>query len=262
MKQELIRPIVAVGNSAGVILPRAWITGKARIELIEEPLNIEEDIVEMLKPLLTEVKGIYLVGSYVRKEQTPESDIDILVITERIEKRIEKGKYSILLVKESNLQGYLETNILPLLPMIREAKAIVNDSLLETYKNTPITKKNLSFHIETTKSALKMNKAVIELENELGQEKVSDAIAYSLVLRLRGVYIVECLIKKSIPTTKGLVEHIEKVSGSQEAYQGYERNKRNQKQRATLPLKEAKKIYSYIVKKIKEEEQWVKEQNK
>ena len=93
METKLLKPIVRMGNSACVMLPKAWINGKARVELIQEPLNITKDVFEILKPYLKDVLGIYLVGSYARGEETQESDIDILVITENINKKINKGKY-------------------------------------------------------------------------------------------------------------------------------------------------------------------------
>ena len=41
-KQELIKPIVRMGNSACVLLPKAWVDGKARVELIEKPIDIKK----------------------------------------------------------------------------------------------------------------------------------------------------------------------------------------------------------------------------
>ena len=46
MKQELIKQIVKVGNSAGVILPREWLNGKARIELIEKAIQFGKAMLE------------------------------------------------------------------------------------------------------------------------------------------------------------------------------------------------------------------------
>ena len=79
MKQELIKPIIKVGNSAGVILPKNWINGEARIELIEKPLDIKNDILEILKPYLQNIEGIYLIGSYARGDYKSNSDIDIFI---------------------------------------------------------------------------------------------------------------------------------------------------------------------------------------
>ena len=133
MKQELIKEIVRVGNSAGVLLPKQWLNGRARVELIEKPLDLEKDILNILKPYLKGIKGIYLVGSYARGEQSKESDVDVLAITENENKEIKEGKYEILLVSQKNLGNILTKNILPLLPMLKEAKPILNEELIRGY---------------------------------------------------------------------------------------------------------------------------------
>ena len=257
MIQELIKPIIKVGNSAGVILPKNWINGEARIELIEKPLNIKKDILEILDPYLQNIEGIYLIGSYARGEQTKESDVDVLVITNKISKKIKKGKYELILIPKENVELALEKNILPILPMLKEAKPILNNSLIEKYKKTQLTKKNLKSHIELTKSALGINQGFIKLDEEM-KSNSGDGVAYSLILRLRGTYIIDCLIKNKIPTKKELLNLIKKISGSLKAYEGYLRVKNNEKKKNELPIEESKKLYDYIFKKIKEQEKWVK----
>ncbi|MEK6823432.1 MAG: nucleotidyltransferase domain-containing protein [Nanoarchaeota archaeon] len=265
MIQELIKPIVKVGNSAGVILPKNWINGKARIKLIEKPLNIKKDILEILEPYLQEIEGVYLIGSYARGEQTKESDVDVLVITNKINKKIKKGKYELILIPKEKVELALEKNIIPILPMLKEAKPFVNGSLIEKYKKTQLTGKNLKWHIELTKSALNVNKEIIKLDEETNSDS-SDGIAYSLILRLRGTYIVDCLIKNKTPRKKELINLIKKISGSLKSYEGYLRIKNNDpkgissgvKDKNELPIEEAKKLYSYVLKKIKEQEKWAK----
>src|SRR3989344_2268778 len=149
-KQELIKPIVRVGNSAGVILPREWLNGKVRVELVERPLNIKKDILEILDDYLEEIVGIYIVGSYARGEQTKESDVDVLVITNRINKRLEKKHYEIIMTTKDVVEDEMKRNVLPLLPMIKEAKVLMNSDLIEKWKKTELTKKNLKPHIELT----------------------------------------------------------------------------------------------------------------
>jgi len=257
VKQELIKPIVKLGNSACVLLPRAWINGRARIELIEKPLNIKKDIFEILSPYLEDILGIYLIGSYAREEQTKKSDIDVLVITNKTNKRIEKGKYEIILIPNKNIEEQLKDNILPLLPMIKETKPLLNSFLIGPYKDTKLTKRNLRFHIETTKSAMNINKEAIKLAKDLGEEKISDAYAYSLILRLRGIYIVNCLIKNKKQSKKELLILIKKVSGSLDAYKRYLLSKQNKKMENILSVVEAEKIYKWIIKNIKKQEEWI-----
>jgi len=252
---EIIKNAIRVGNSAGVLLPRKWLNSQVKVVL--EPLNIERDILEILlnEGILKDVLGVYLIGSYARNEQTIESDVDVLTITSNINKKINEKKYEIICVTGEELKNQLEKNILPILPMIKESRAIINESLIKDYITHPLTRKNLRFHIETSKSALNVIEEAIKISKEQ-KEGVSDNIVYSLVLRLREVYIVECLIKNKSWSNKELIKLIKEISGSEEAYHGYLRAKNNEDVRKDLKIQEAKNIYEHIKKKIKEQEKW------
>jgi predicted nucleotidyltransferase len=254
MKQELIKPIVRVGNSAGVLLPREWLNGRAKIELVEEPIDIKRDVLEIIGDYLENIIGIYIIGSYARSEQKEGSDIDILIITKDTDKKIKKGRYDLLLISAKTLKKELENNLLPLLPMIREAKPLLNSIALDDYKNAKFTKKNIRFHIETTKSALAVIDKAIALA-EIEGRGLSENIVYSLVLRLREVYIVDCLKNSKIATTKEFVCLIKKLTESDKAYRLY-LNVKNDKKRSDerISVEEAEKIRNYIIKKIKEQE--------
>ena len=257
MINEIIRPIVKVGNSSGVVLPKNWYGGKAKIELVEKPLNIKKDLLEILEGYLAKVLGVYLSGSYARGEEKESSDVDVLVITSDLNKVIKKGKYYIILISKKILENTLKKNVLPLRPMVKEAKTILNESLIREYKGTLLTKRNLKFHLETTKSALEINKSLVLLDKEKNLNS-SDGVSYSLVLRLRGVYIVDCLIKNKMWSTKELKNLIKKVSGSSEAYSGYLRVKNDEKNQENLKTEEAEKIINYVSKKINEQEKWLR----
>lgn len=252
---ELVREIRRWGNSAGILLPKDMAGKEARVIVIERTLNIKKEIFEILSAYLEDILGIYLIGSYARNEQTERSDIDILAITNKTDKRIEHGKYSIILISKDILENQLKNNILPLLPMLKEAKPVLNSSLIENYKDSELTKKNLKWHIETTKSALKMNKAFIDFCKDY-RRKCSDKTAYSLILRLREVYIIDCLIKNKIWDNKKFLKLIKSISGSLNAYEGYLRIKNNKKPEKSLNVEEAGKIYDYVLKKLREQEKW------
>lgn len=256
-KQELIKPIVRMGNSACVLLPKAWVDGKARVELIEKPIDIKKDLFEILSPYLEDIIGIYLVGSYARGEQTSESDVDVIVITNNLKKRIEKEKYEIILISKDSVEKQLKNNILPLLPMIKESKPLMNASFIESYKNTKLTKRNLKFHIETTKSAMRVIEESLKLAREM-KIKEGDGSAYSLILRLRGVYITDCLKSNKEWSKKEFLNLIKKISGSLNAYEGYLRIKANKKAKDELLVEEAQKLHDYIIKRIKQQEVWIK----
>jgi|ETNmetMinimDraft_2_1059921.scaffolds.fasta_scaffold07926_5 predicted nucleotidyltransferase len=263
METQLIKPIVKIGNSAGVVLPKSWQGSKARIELIEESI---EDITQKTLQILTKnnllpiTLGIYLIGSHARNEQTPDSDIDLLVITTNKNHRIVEGKYELTLIPKEQLKEQLKTNALPLLPWIIEAKPILNNNLLEEYKKTKLTYKNLKWHIETTKSAMSMNKAAIDLDKELEQKNTGDSTAYSLILRLRGIYIINCLIKNKLWKTQELIQQVKKISGSIIAYERYLHIKNDKgKSKDILPLSQAERLMEYIKKENLKQEKWLKE---
>jgi len=257
MKTELIKPVIRVGNSAGVLVPKDWINGSARVKLIAKPINIKKDILELLSPFLEDIIGIYLIGSYAREEQTKRSDVDVLAVTNRKSDRIKKGKYDILLVTKKDINEALKNNVLPLLPMLKEAKALLNSKLIEQYKNTGLNKRNLKSYIELGKSILNVNRASIDLDKQLSSN-CGDAVAYSLTLRLRGAYIVDCLIKRRRWSNKEFIKTVKKISGSLKAYEGYLRVKNDKPEKEDIPILEAEKLYNYVLKKIKEHEEWLK----
>lgn len=230
MKQELIKSIVRVGNSAGVILPLSWIRGKAKITLIEEPQNIEKELLEILTPYLSDIQAIGIAGSYAREEQTEQSDIDCVVITHTKEGKIQKGKYDILCIPQGKIEKIISNNILPLGPMLREVSPIMNQALFETYREITLTKKNLAFHIETTKSAIKMNKESLALAQELN-EKISDSVIYSLILRMRQLYLVECMHIKKKATLIEFKKSIKMITGSLNIYARYQSLKKGNPQK-------------------------------
>lgn len=256
MEEILVKNTIRVGNSAGVLLPKKYLN--SRVKIILEPLNAEKDILEILseKKILKEILGIYLVGSYARNEETIESDIDVLVITQNTGKRIKEGKYDILCISKEELERLLIDNILPILPMIREAKVIINENLVKEHINSPLTKKNLKWHIDTTKSALKVVSEYIKLAEE-NEEEVSDSASYSLILRLRTLYIIDCLKKDRLWKKQEFLNLIKKISGSLIAYERYLIVKNDKSRSYKLPIEEARRLMNYVTKKVKELEIWV-----
>ncbi len=252
---KVVKQVVRVGNTGGVLVPREWVHGQAEVKLLEKPLDIEGDILRLLKDHLPDVKGIYLVGSYARGEQTDRSDVDVLVVTGRTSRRIEKGKYEMILISEKQLEGQLRTNALPLLPMIKEAKPVLNAELLSKYRDTRLSQRNLKWYFETTSSALDVVKAVIALDQDCG-DLVSDNTMYSLVLRLRGVFIVECLMQNKIWKTRALLKLIKRLSGSTEPYSAYLRSKDRAKVRRAIPVQTAQAFIEYIKQRLSVQKKW------
>lgn len=249
-QRTLTKPIGKLGNAAGVLLPKSWLGGQAQVTLIKKPLNIKEDLLNILAPYLEDIKGIYLVGSHARSEATEESDVDVLAITNTVAKPIKQKPYEIIMITEQELKERMQTNIIPLLPMIKEAKPIINKTLLQPYKKTKITKQNLKRTKERMISALKIVKGLLNLD-KTWPSNAGDAVAYSLVLNLRTLEIVKALKKNQGVTKKELLKKIKTLSGSTEAYQGYRRVKNQKKEKESLPIKEAEALQIYIEKEVK-----------
>jgi predicted nucleotidyltransferase len=254
MDNEIIKNTIKVGNSAGVLLPKQWLN--SRVKIILEPLNIKQDIINFLlnENLLENIIGVYLAGSYARKEETIDSDVDVLVITRDINKNIKNGKYDLTIISEKKLKEQIENNAFPLIPMLRESVPIINSEFINKYKQAKLTKKNIKFYLETSKSALKVIKEFLNLS----EEKISDNIAYSVILRLRGVYITECLNNNKIPNNKNFLALIKKISNDNEIYFAYKRAKERPSQIRKTSITSVQKIYEYIKFKVEEQEKWIK----
>ena len=255
---EIVKTAIKVGNSAGVLLPKKWLN--AKVKVILEPLDLEKDVLEILaeEGILKKILGIYVVGSHARNEQTSESDIDILVITTDLNEKITKGRYDIMCISQKEVQRQLKENALPLLAMVREAKTILNENLLKEYKKTPLTLKNSEWHIETTKSAMDVVKEYIKLAEETG-ERISDSAAYSLILRLRTLYIINCIRKNKQLSTREFLKSIKEISGSLDAYDRYLNVKKKGVLNYKLKIEEAIKLRNYINREIEAIEKWLKE---
>jgi predicted nucleotidyltransferase len=255
---EIIKNTIRVGNSAGVLLPKEWLGSSVRV-ILEKP-DVDKEILEVLmkRKILDEVLGAYIVGSYARNEETINSDIDVLIITESLNKKIKEGKYEIICITRKEIDSQLKNNALPILPMLKEARTIINKELLKEYNSIKININTLNYHLKTTIDSMQEVKKDIEFSKKI-KENVSDASAYSLILRLRTLYIIECLRKGKIWSKKEFLELIEKISGSTTAYERYLSSKNYNTKESKLKIEEAEKLREYINKKIGEIKRWLQE---
>ncbi|MDO8460087.1 MAG: nucleotidyltransferase domain-containing protein [Nanoarchaeota archaeon] len=264
METKVIRPIVKVGNSSGVILPRGWLNHRAEVRLIASSMfNLLGDVLNILseKIEISEIKGIYLIGSYARKEDRLDSDVDFLVISTKTNMIIKQGQYEISVVSKESLESSLKKNIMPYVPMIVEAKPILNGDLIkELLEYAKVTKRNVKWYVDTTRLSIKENEELIKMSRELGENKVGDAIAYSLILRIRGFYIIDCLRKNKLWSNIDFVKIVKTVSGSDSAYKRYIYLKDDENSiKDALLMSEAEKLLAYLKDKLKGYEKWLNE---
>ena len=233
-----------VGTSAGVLLPRAWLNKEVVVTL--KDLNDEEiakGVFEILleKGLLPDVKGVYLIGSYARGDYDAGSDVDVLVVTEKTNKLIKLRDYEIVLVSEKNLLKNLKTDLYKLLA-VKEAKTILNDELMNQCRKIKpkLSVKELK---EEIRSVLKINSEAI---SDCG-EQVPDSIIYSLVLRLRELYLMKNLLRGKMPGKADF-----QVLISKGAYDAYLRVKRDKREKNGVSINDALELVEQLKKWLKE----------
>lgn len=251
-----IKKTVRAGNSSAVILPRAWLNQEVRIELVEKTHEkILSDVLKILGSHIEprEIVGIYLVGSYARNEEAEISDIDILVITDSVDKNIEKGIYSITIISTELLEQKLEKGILPVGQMILEAKPLLNELYLKSI-DVKITKKNIAPYIKSTKEKIVLIKKVLQKIGHSSPD-VDDQVVYTLVLRIRTLGIIESLSKGKIYSKKDLLSDLASAVGKnpnvENVYGAYLAVKENKKRKGKVSrVEDAKLLLDYLERKF------------
>ncbi|MBS3100102.1 nucleotidyltransferase domain-containing protein [Candidatus Pacearchaeota archaeon] len=189
-EEKIIRKVSEIGNGAHIFAPREWLNEEVILVRIPRK-NTKEEILKLLSPYLDRVIAVFLYGSYARNEQNKNSDMDIFVISS--EKFIVKAKnMEFIIVPEDKIQTAKRINPVLFYSMIKEAVPIINSSYLERLKTEKVSLKNFKEFIEDTKRMIAINKGFIDLEK---QDKISGATIYSLILRLRGAFIINSLLK-------------------------------------------------------------------
>ena len=118
-----LKKAVRVGNSAGVLLPRALLGSDVRVTVLTRPMNIKKDIIKLLTPVFEDILGIYLI-------EKKEDSAEILAVSTKVNKHIDKPRYFIDIVPISILKRSIkekkETK-----EKITKAKPIMNKKLLK-----------------------------------------------------------------------------------------------------------------------------------
>lgn len=242
--EQIIKQTRQVGTSAGVLLPKTWLNKTVVVTPYKTPKKIiVKEVIQILieKKLLREVKGIYLIGSYARNDCDFDSDIDILIITNNLNKIINKDNYEIALISEKNLLKNIQNNIYTL-SSIKEAISLLNSELLKKYKKIKI-KLKINKIIEEISRITSINQEMIKLS----QRKIPDGTIYSLVLRLRELYLIKCLISNKMQNKKEFLNII-----GERPYNAYSRIKKNKKGLNNVSQEEAIKLLNLLKKWLKE----------
>ena len=126
MKQELVSEARKWGNGSGLLLPKEWMGKQVKVILIDRSDEIRREVLEILTPYLEDIEGIYLCGSWARGEQKEDSDIDIIAVSGKTNKKISSGKYNIEIYPVESLKNTIRENPIMITPRLIEAKAVLN----------------------------------------------------------------------------------------------------------------------------------------
>ena len=252
--KEEIRNAIRWGNSAGVLLPKSWAGQQVKIILIDRTLQIKKEVLIMLEDYLEDIIGIYLVGSYARNEQEEDSDIDIIAVSNGTKKEIVSGKYNISITALESLKKTIQKNPILVLPRLNEAKVIINSQLLKELKSIKITKKSFKNFIEETKRIINISEGFIQIDKQQEREYLdSISIIYSLILRLRGVYIIKKLLESQNYSKKEFSIWLRRELSREEfeiAYSIYKAIKNNKKINEKIKIETAERLVKTLKKEV------------
>jgi|SRR3989344_1550958 len=172
------------GNGGHIVLSKEYVGKKVKFLLDTKSFNdIKSEILDILEPYLENILGVYLHGSYAINEQSPESDINILVVVGEYEKIDDVDDYSIDTISLKGLEKKLKEDAIFIIPKLSEAKTIINPELLKGYKDCRFTKGNTKYYLEQTKIIINLNKTWIKMGYGLGVS--------SLISVIRGLYMIK-----------------------------------------------------------------------
>ena len=248
---QITKIVQQIGNGGHIYLPKEMVGQKVVVSLIEKKIEeIEEEILSILRPNLKHIKGVYLYGSYAREEQTAESDVDILVITDskvKIKERV--GEYELVSATVKQIESTIGNNAVLILPILKEAKSILNKGLIEEYRKRALTKKNTKWYIETTESSLKLAEDWISDKDKDSMPN----IIYPLVMRLRGLYLIESLVYGKKYSNREIIRYMVNKGISQDKarqlYRLYREHRDNKDiSENSLSYEDVDKLYDIVYK--------------
>ena len=196
VKEQLRKRVARSGNSGAVWVPKDWLGEEIIVTRLEtKKLSIEEEIIDILIPHLRDISAVFLYGSYARNEENMDSDVDVLVIAKNKFTIINK-KFDIDVIEEAKTKNAAKNDVF-FYSVLHEARPIFNSILLEELKQIKFdSSKFIKWFKDSTEDSIKSIKELIDLDKLDGDYVISDSTLYSLILRLRGVFLINCIIKR------------------------------------------------------------------
>ena len=254
--QEIVRKRVGrCGTGAVAYAPKKWI-GKEIILILpkEGEKSAEEKIMEVLKPHLAKIEGIFLYGSYARNEQTKDSDIDVMVVATEPFKAKAEGMDFVVMNKEFLFEK-IRDNPIEYYPMALEARPIFNGGLLDEIKKVKIEKEKLLWIEKSAGKPLRYSEELIGADRKKGSRYLtSPSVIYSLFLRARGAYIAKCIIGGKRYYSKQFRDNLAGKGISNDLYgrlhSAYAAERDDKKTSVKITLEEAEEFLELVKKEL------------
>lgn len=258
MEERIIRRVTEIGNGAHIFAPKEWLNDE--VELIRIPRkNIQQSLIELLYPHLSKIIAVFLYGSYARDEQDQGSDLDVFIISNE-KFHIKSGENDIIVVPEDKIEIAKKLDPIMFYSMIQEAKPIINLNYLEKLKKEKINFNYFKDFIKDTKRMIKINRNFIELDKLDGNKDSGENNIYSLILRLKGVFIINLLLKKEKYSKRKFKEFLVQNSNIDydKIYKIYRAVRDNKKEKEKVKIEQAESLLSLLIQETRKLEKRLK----
>ncbi|MEI6058440.1 MAG: DUF2080 family transposase-associated protein [archaeon] len=199
-EEKIIRKVTEIGNGAHIFAPKEWLDDEVILVRIPKK-NAKDEAMKLLYPHLDKIIAAFIYGSHARNENDKDSDLDIFVISSE-KFNIKSKDIEIIVVPEDKIELAKKLNPILFYSMIREAKPLINSAYLDKLKNEKIKFNYFKSFIEETKDSIESDKSLIDLDKKIKNKYSADSVIYSLILRLRGVFIINMLLNKEAYSKK------------------------------------------------------------
>ena len=253
MQEQIIRKVTNIGNGAHIFAPKDWINDEVLLVRVPKP-NLKEEILKILEPYLENIIAVFLFGSYARKEHDEKSDIDVLVIADKKIEIKKRERFHFTIVEKDKIEKVIKTNPIFFFSLIRESKPIINSSFFKNFQEQKLDLRYFKEFIESSERMIKMNRGFIELDRlEEGAILDSESVIYSIILRLRGVFLIKTLMKKQHYSATAFKKWLRKnVKGIEyeKIYEIYRAIRDRKKTKEKVRIEDTEKLVAFLEKEI------------
>ena len=258
IREQIVKSVVKSGNGGAVWVPKDWLGQEVVVILPQKPkLELRERIIHLLESYLKDIISVFIYGSYARHEETEDSDIDVMVITEKpVKINIKEPKLEIIAFELEKFMKAIEKYPVMYYQIVQEAEPLINSQVLEELKGIKIKKENFKDYLNETKEHIKSSKELLELDRLDDEFIKSYSILYSAILRLRGIFIIKCILNKEKFSNKEFKKWLIKLGTNynefEQSYSAYRMIRDNVKiKNFNIKISTAEKLLNILENELK-----------